>query len=381
MIYLDNSATSYPKPKEVFEVYHHALKKYYANPGRGGYQISIETADKIYATREKAAAFFGEEKEENVIFTPSCTFAINLVIKGLLKPGDHVLISDLEHNAVLRTLEHCKRFNSIKYDIFSVDLYSETNTLFALRKAIKPHTKLVFCTHASNVLGVSLPVRKIGALCKQYHIVFAVDAAQSAGILPIHRDKDNIDYLCIAPHKGLYAPMGTGMLIGDGTRLNTIIEGGTGSVSRSAVQPCFLPDKHESGTLNVSGIITMGAGIDWIQKTGLQRICEADARHIESLYRTLAHEEKIETYVNYEKLSQYAPVFSFNVKNFPSEKTANVLAKDGICVRAGLHCAPLAHRKIGKLERGTVRISPSFFTTTEDINYALSCIKNLLLNF
>ncbi|MBR2590176.1 MAG: aminotransferase class V-fold PLP-dependent enzyme [Clostridia bacterium] len=381
MIYLDNSATSYPKPKEVYEAYKNAIKYYHSNPGRGGYENSIATSEKIYETRLKAAAFFGEEKEENVIFTPSCTFAVNMVMKGVLNPGDHVLISDLEHNAVVRVLEHLRRYNSIKYDTFSVDFYDDIKTLQSLKNAFTAQTKLVFCTHASNVLGVCLPIRKIGMLCKQNGVILAVDGAQSAGIIPIHMKNDHIDYLCLAPHKGLFAPMGTGMLIGDALRLKTVIEGGTGSQSRSFLQPDYLPDKHESGTQNTGGIIAMSAGIDWIQKTGIEKIYRADTAHIKALWQALKDEAHIQTYVNIEKLHQFAPVFSFNIKNMPSEMIAQMLAKQGICVRAGLHCAPLAHQKIGTLDRGTVRISSSFFTTNNDINYTISNIKNLLLNF
>ena len=235
MIYLDNSATSFPKPSEVYDIYKKAIKYYYSNPGRGGYDNALKTAEKIFEVREKTAAFFGEKNCENVCFTANCTAAVNMVIKGMLSDGDHVVISDLEHNAVLRPLEKLKRQGKIKYDIFTVDYYDEKKTIDSFLRCINTQTKLVFCTHASNVLGVCLPLQKIGNICKEKHIIFAVDGAQSGGILPLCKEQYHIDYLCLAAHKGLFAPMGIGILIGNGAKLNTIVEGGTGSQSASAV--------------------------------------------------------------------------------------------------------------------------------------------------
>ena len=381
MIYLDNSATSYPKPKEVYETYKNAIKYYFSNPGRGGYENSLLSAEKIFETREKVAAFFGEENAENVVFTANCTTSINMVLKGLLEPGDHVLTSDMEHNAVMRVLEKLKRESSIKYDKFHVDFYDESNTLCSLKKAICPQTKLVICTHASNVTGVCLPLQEIGEICKRYHIFFAVDAAQSGGILPIDVRKQHIDFLCLAPHKGLLAPMGSGILIGDGALLRSLIEGGTGSRSADMLQPAFMPDRLESGTANVSGIICIGAGIDYINKQGRESILRHERECVLSLHRALSACDKTVLYADYDKLRQFAPVFSFNIANIPSEEVSQLLAQRHICSRAGLHCAPATHLKIGTIDTGTVRLSPSYFTTNKDINYTISTIKNLVLNF
>ena len=377
MVYLDNSATSHPKPKSVYQVYKNAIKYYYSNPGRGGYENALLCAEKIYETRTKVAHFFGESKEENVVFTANCTTSVNLVMKGLLKKGDHVLISDLEHNAVVRCVDKLRRESGIKYDIFSTDFYNDDNTLCSLSSLVKPETKLVFCTHASNVLGVSLPIEKIGAYCHRRGITFAVDAAQSGGILPLDMARMHIHYLCLAPHKGLFAPMGTGILIGDGTKLNTLVEGGTGSFSVSRLQPDFMPDKFEAGTLNTGGILAIGAGIDFIEHCGRETIFHKDREHILHLYEGLRQAENCILYADYSKLSVFSPALSFNIKNIPSEKVAEYLAQKHIYVRAGLHCAPLAHQKIGTIDRGTVRLSPSFFTTNKDINYAIRTIKNL----
>ncbi|MBQ6380107.1 MAG: aminotransferase class V-fold PLP-dependent enzyme [Clostridia bacterium] len=378
MIYLDNSATSYPKPKEVYRCFMNAIKHYFSNPGRGGYDNALLTAEKIFEIREKTAAFFGEDRCENVVFTANCTTAVNTVIKGVLKPGMHVLVSDLEHNAVMRPLEELRRQNKITYDIFSTDFYDDEETLQSIKNAIQPHTKLLFCTHASNVVGAALPIRKIGRLCRQEGILFAVDAAQSAGILPIHKKRDGIDFLCLAPHKGLFAPMGTGVLIGDGRHLNTLVEGGTGSFSLQRIQPAVMPDRFESGTANVAGIIALGAGLDFIERTGRKTIENADRQHILQLQAAFDSLPQVKTYVNFENLAAFAPVFSFNIGDIPSETVADALSQAGICVRAGLHCAPSAHKKIGTLEQGSVRISPSFFTTNSEINHTISTIKKLI---
>lgn len=381
MIYLDNSATSYPKPNGVYDAYKKAIKYYHSNPGRGGYPNSLQSAEMVYETREKAAAFFGEDKEENVVFTANCTQALNMVIKGLVKPGDHILISDMEHNAVVRVLEKLRRQSGIEYDTFCTDFYDDTKTLQSLKRLVKPETKLVVCTHASNVFGTCLPLQKIGKICREHTIFLCVDAAQSGGILPLNMKTMHIDFLCIAPHKGLYAPMGTGMLIGDGSKLDTILEGGTGSDSFNFIQPDFMPDKLESGTLNVCGIVALGAGIDFIRDYGRNNIYQKDASHIVTLFDALKDTEGLQMYVDYTRLKQFAPVFSFNIRHLPCEVVAQHLAQSGICVRAGLHCAPLAHKKIGTHQTGTIRISPSIFTTSKEINYTISTIKKLAENF
>ncbi len=377
MVYLDNSATSYPKPKSVYHMYKNAIKYYYSNPGRGGYENALLCAEKIYETRKKIADFFGESNEENVVFTANCTAAVNLVMKGLLKSGDHVLISDLEHNAVLRCVDKLRRESGIKYDIFQTDFYDDEKTLQSVKKLVQPNTKLIFCTHASNVLGVCLPIAKIGAFCYRHGITFAVDAAQSGGILPLNMAKMHIDFLCLAPHKGLFAPMGTGIFIGDGTKLNTLIEGGTGSHSVSRLQPDFMPDKLEAGTMNTGGILAIGAGIDFIRHYGRETVFHRDKQHILHLFDGLQQVKNCVLYLDYRKLGTFSPAISFNLKNIPSEIVAENLAQKHIFVRAGLHCAPLAHQKIGTIDSGTVRLSPSFFTKDKDINYTINTIKKL----
>ena len=376
MIYLDNSATSFPKPEQVYETYKKAIKSYFSNPGRGGYANSNKTAEKIYDVRVKTADLFGCDDERNVIFTPNCTTSVNIVIKGILNQNDHVIISDLEHNCVSRPIHKLFLKGRIKYDIFKTDFYDDEITLNNIKRLIKPETKMVICTHASNVLGFCLPIKEIGKICKDNGIFFVVDAAQSAGLIDIDIGRDNIDFLCCAPHKGLFAPMGTGLLICSDNSLDSLIEGGTGSASANLIQPDNLPDKLESGTLNVPGIIALGAGIDYINQMGISNIHSKECSHI--LKISDFFKGKIISYCEHTKFRRFSPVFSFNIPSMGSEDTASFLNQNGICVRAGLHCSALAHKKIGTSECGTVRISPSFFTNDKEINYTISTIKKLL---
>ena len=377
MIYLDNSATSYPKPQSVVSEYRKAILSYYSNPGRGGYENALKTQEKVYETRAKLAEFFGCEDERNVVFTMNCTMAVNMVLKGILNEGDHVLVSDVEHNCVIRPLETLKRQSKIKYDTFKVSFYDDAKTLNSIKEKVNESTKLIFCTHASNVLGVALPIEAIGAFCKENNIHFAIDAAQSGGVLPIDMKRCHISFLCLAPHKGLYSPMGLGVLLTDGTPLKSFAEGGTGSASALLSQPQIMPDKLESGTVNVPAIVALSSGIDYIRKVGREEIYQKEKALMQQLFLALKR-ERCKLYCDFERVRAFSPVLSFNIPNVSSEACAAYLAKNGIYVRAGLHCAALPHRKIGTIEEGTVRISPSFFTTQQEINYAISTIKKLL---
>ena len=379
MIYLDNSATTYPKPPQVYSQLIINSRKYSANPGRGGYKMSMNTANKIYSVRENLADFFNAPSPECVAFTLNCTYAINTVLKGILKSGDHVLCSDIEHNCVLRVLEKMCSSVGIKYDTFKTDIYNDNTTLSDIVGKVKPETKLIICNNASNVFGILNPIEKIGKLCKQKGILFAVDAAQSAGVLKIDMQKMNINFLCVPSHKSLYGIMGAGVLITDGTSLqNTLIEGGTGSDSLSAVQPSYMPDMFESGTLPVLAVESIGDGLDFIRKTGINKIYNHEKDLILYLNNVLRQTNRLNLYVDYDRLNDFSPILSFNIEKMSSEEVASKLADKGICVRAGYHCSALVHKKMATLNGGTVRISPSFFTSSEDINYTISTIKKLL---
>lgn len=378
MIYLDNAATTYPKPNNVSKAVLSAIKQYGANPGRGGHTMSIKTAQKVYDCRKSISTLFNAIGEENIIFTQNCTFAINMVIKGVLKPGDHVVVSSLEHNAVMRPIKKLSDLNDITYSVAKV--YPENNdlTLDSFRNAINSQTRLIVCMHASNVFGVRLPIERISAMAKEYRISMLVDAAQSAGIIPINVQDLGIDYLCAPGHKGLYGPMGVGILVINSENIpDTIIEGGTGTLSRELDQPKILPDRFESGTINVPGIIGLKEGVEFIKRKKIENISKHEFDLMQNLYNSLSRMNNIKLYTNKPDYKYFVPLLSFNVKGMDSEEVSSLLNNNGIAVRAGLHCAPAAHMHFGTVDTGTVRVSPSAFTTQSQIDYLVSSLKRI----
>ncbi len=371
MIYFDNAATSGTKPQSVIEAVSIALKNYSANPGRSGHKESVKAAEAVFNVREKIADFFNSSGPQNIVFTLNCTHSINCVLKGVLNKGDHVIVSSLEHNAVIRPLTKIK----CNYTVATVSDTNDEITVENFKKSIKPNTKLIFCTGASNVTGKILPIEKIGKLCREKGILFGVDAAQTAGVLEIDMKKMNIDFLCIAPHKGLYAPMGIGILICERYIPNTIIEGGTGSNSLQTVQPLELPERLESGTLNLPAVLGVGAGIDFIKKTTLSKLYKHEMELIQSIYNGLVKNKNILLYTPYPKTYSFAPVLSFNFKDKSSDEIAEHLSDNGIAVRAGYHCAPSAHKQLGTLDTGTVRVAVSGFNNKNEVAKFLKVIN------
>ena len=376
MIYFDNAATTGVKPKSVVRSVNFALENLSANPGRSGHSKSVGAAETVYKAREKLSDFFGSEGPETVVFTQNCTHAVNCVLKGLLKKGDHCIISSLEHNAVVRPLVK----TGVSYSVAEVSLTDDDETVKNFVEKIKPNTKLIFCTGASNVLGKILPIEKIGAICRKRGIYFGVDAAQTAGVLPIDMKKQNIDFLCIAPHKGLYAPMGIGVLIARKPLPDTIIEGGTGTNSSELFQPSFLPERLESGTVNVPGIAGIMGGLEFVKTKGTESIYQNELRIIQMLYKKLEDNEDVTLYTPYPEAGMYVPLLTFNVKNMTSYEAASILADNKIAVRGGLHCAPFAHRQIGTLEGGAVRVAVAYFNNSSEIDYFAKTVKTKLTN-
>ncbi|MEE1161264.1 MAG: aminotransferase class V-fold PLP-dependent enzyme [Acutalibacteraceae bacterium] len=373
MIYFDNAATTGKKPTEVIRAVDGALRELSANPGRSGHNASLKTADAVYSVREKTAEFFGASGAENVVFTLNCTHSINCVIKGVLKKGEHAVTSSLEHNSVMRPLIK----EEIPFDTAYVSLADDSLTLREFERKIRPNTRLVICTGASNVLGKTLPIAEIGALCRERGVLFAVDAAQIAGVMPINMRQMNIDYLCVAPHKGLYAPMGIGVLICEKPIENTIIEGGTGTNSAELVQPEGLPERLESGTVNVPEIMGLSAGIDYVKGVGIKKIYSHEMKLIRYLYKELSKNDRVQLYTPEPKDGLYAPVLSFNVYGKTSAEVSQYLNGKGIAVRGGLHCAPSAHRQIGTLDIGAVRVSVAAFNTPAEITSLIKAIKQI----
>lgn len=376
MIYLDNGATSYPKPQNVINCTLNAVRNYSFNSGRGGYSASVSTAEKIYSVREKIGAMFNYEPQ-NIAFTVNCTQALNMAIKGSVKRGDHVIVSSLEHNAVWRVVNHLRKDGIIDFDIAQYDP-NEDETVNNFESLIRSNTSVIICMAASNVFGVAFPIEKIGKVAKQHGIRFIVDGAQAAGVMPIDAEKDNIDILCAPGHKCLYGNMGTGFIaVREGVFLETILDGGTGSESQNPYQPDFLPDRLEAGTLNNVGIISIGEGINFINSRGMDRIYDHELCMTDILYNGLKRNENAVLYCPKPQKFRCAPIISFNYKDYPSEKTALLLAKQDIAVRAGLHCSPLAHQFFNTIDRGTVRLCPSAFTTQKDCEIFLNRLKKI----
>lgn len=366
MIYWDNAATTWPKPTAVRKAVQTAMTTLGGNPGRGGHRLSMSAAQTVYDCREAVASFFGMEDSRGVVFMPNCTAALNAVIHGILDDGGRVIISDLEHNAVWRTVNALpggqKRFDIAPW---SAD---EDETVENFRRAIRPDTRLIVCTHASNVFGVTLPIRRLADLAHRHGLLICVDAAQTAGVLSIDMQADNIDYLCVAAHKGLYAPMGMGVLLcREQTRVSARIQGGTGSQSMLATQPTELPERLESGTPNLVGICGLLSGVRFLQTMGRERVYQHEMSLLSRLYEGLKDTQGVQLYTKKPTAGLYAPVLSVNVEGMPSEQVARILDANGVAVRAGLHCAPLAHKKFGTIPDGTVRFAPSVFSTEREV--------------
>ena len=367
-ICFDNAATSFPKPYAVQAAVQQALRTA-GNPGRGGHALASAGGKIVYHARETAAALFSAEPE-HVVFTASCTHALNLAIWGLLRGGGHVLISDLEHNSVARPVFALASQGKIAYSTVHVSADAE-ETVSAFSAAIRPDTKAVITTLVSNVTGQILPYREIGALCSARGLLYIADGAQACGVLPVSL-RDGIRVLCTAGHKGLYGPAGTGMLITDGTApIKPLMQGGTGSYSQSLAQPQTLPDALESGTANVSGIAGLDAGMQFVMQKTPARIFAHEAALCKRFTEGLAQMPDVTVYRT--PGAVYAPVVSFRCGSELPEDTARRLADAGFCLRAGLHCAPLAHRAIGTPE-GTVRFAPSAMNTAAEVDLLLNVL-------
>ncbi|EHI98521.1 cysteine desulfurase family protein [Clostridium sp. DL-VIII] len=375
MIYLDNSATSFPKPTEVYEETLNCMKNYAANPGRSAYKIAVRASAKIMETREEISNLFNIPSPFNLVFTSNATEALNTGIKGVLKRGDHVISTVIEHNSVLRPLNSLSKAG-IEVSLVGVDKAGYIN-IDDINDEIKKNTKMIIVSHVSNVLGSIQDIRNIGRLAKKNGVIFMVDASQSVGIIPIDVEKDNIDILAFSGHKGLLGPQGTGgLFIREGIKLKNFKEGGTGSNSHFMVQPSFMPDKFESGTLNTPGIAGLGEGIKFIKRVGIESI----EKHESELTLYLLNEMKRLPYIKvYGESSgkKRGPVISFNIKGVDASIVGEKLDNEEIAVRTGYHCAPLIHKVIGTEYAGTVRVSPGYFNTLYDIEKLLTVIMRI----
>jgi len=355
-MYFDQAATSYPKPLQVRQAVLRAMDEC-TSPGRGGYREAVRAAETVHECRMKCAALFDCEPEQ-VVFTSSATHGLNAAIKDLVRPGDRVVVSGFEHNAVMRPLAALHA----EIVVAGRTLFDAEDTLRAFEEAIGEDVKAVICTHVSNVFGYILPLERIAALCRKKSVPLIIDAAQSAGVLPLSLRNLGAAYIAMPGHKGLQGPQGTGVLLCGRIPERTLLEGGTGSLSRDLTMPEFLPDRMEAGTANVPGIAGLSAGIGIVRELGLAAIGTKERMLIEDLAKRLRERENVRCFTG----KSQAGVLSVQIEGQDCVCTAERLAEAGIAVRAGLHCAPLAHASAGTLQQGTVRISVSPFHSLRD---------------
>jgi len=379
MIYFDQAASSFPKPKEVTDAVVQALTKYGANPGRGSHKLANEAGNKIYEARVQLAKFFGLTDPRRVIFTQNATGAINQGIQGLsLQNGDHVITTAYEHNSVRRPLERLKKEIGIKITYIQPDINGEIN-VGQLESVITAETKLLVVTHGSNLTGAIIPIEELGEICYKHKLLFMVDASQTAGILPIDMEKLNIDLLAFAGHKGLMGPQGTGaLLINKNIELKPLLTGGTGHLSERIEQPEELPERLESGTLNTPGIAGLLAGLSFIKKTGLDEIFIHEKMLIDACIKGLNKIEGVTVYGPAENIKRLA-VISFNIDGVDSQEVAMILDQHyDIAVRAGLHCSPLAHQTIETIQNGgAVRASFGIYNTLNEVEKFVQAIEEI----
>lgn len=377
MVYLDNAATSYPKPQSVLTAATNAIRIYGGNPGRSGHWLSMQISEKVYQVREKLGTFFHAEPEQ-VVFTLNCTHALNLAIKGVMADGGHIILSNLDHNSVLRPIYAMQQLGRISYSIAEVCEEDPEQTVQHFKDCINRDTKAIVCSYASNVSGVVLPIAELSALCKEHGLIFIVDAAQAAGTFPIDVRTLGIDLLCAAGHKGLYGTTGTGVLIfSRELALATLMEGGTGSDSLMPEQPDFYPDRFESGTINTVGILSLGAGIDYLNSKPDGKLYRYEMALCTRLYHGLQQIPDIRLIQQSFRLGEKAPIVSFNIGDYDSTLVTDYFSQKGYMLRGGLHCAGLAHRYYGTERQGAVRFAPSGFNSTQQVNNFLREVKKI----
>ena len=378
MIYLDNAATSWPKPEAVYQAMDNFMRHIGASPGRSGHRLSIEAGRIIYETREALAQLFSIDDPMRIIFTSNATEALNVALRGILHSGDHVVTSSMEHNSVMRPLRALER-KEVEITVVNCSPEGYLNPQ-DIERAIKPNTKLITLNHASNVVGTVLPIAEVGQIAHHHGVSFMVDAAQTVGCYPIDVNAMNIDLLALSGHKGLYGPQGIGGLYlrkGMEQRVEPLTYGGTGSHSEYEYQPDFLPDKYESGTPNTVGLAGLGAGVRFVLSQGVSSM----QRKEETLTRLLLDGLKaipgVTVYGGSETRRQVA-VVSFNIAGLtPSEVAMQLEEGYQIMCRAGLHCAPIAHKTMGTFPQGTVRLSPGHFSSHQDIEVTIEAVQKI----
>jgi len=375
VIYLDSAATTLQKPPAVARAASYAVD-HMASPGRGGHAPAMLAADTAFACREAAAALFHVNDPENVVLTFNATHGLNIAIKSLVKPGDTVLISGYEHNAVSRPLAVME---NVTVKVATSPLFQPAAILKAFEDGLTPEVSCVVCNHVSNVFGYILPVEQIAALCRRRGVPFILDASQSAGCFPIDMEAMGAAFIAMPGHKGLYGPQGTGLLL-CGEPGRPLLEGGTGSASVLQEMPDFLPDRLEAGTHNIPGVAGLLEGIRFVSRKGQGTILKHEQDLCTRAAKSLSRLDGV-TVFSAPAPDRQAGVLSFTVEGMDCELIGEALGKKGIAVRAGLHCAPLAHRSAGTLETGTVRVSFSAFNTEREIQRFIGAVEQVVREY
>ncbi len=372
MIYLDNAATSYPKPEAIKKELISCIETFGGNAGRGSHRLALLASEKIYECRSRICDYFGSSAPENVVFTYNATYALNMAIKSAYKRGSHILISDIEHNSVYRPVYSLKKTGECEFDIFSTD----DDVVANIEKKIKKNTDMLICNHVSNVSGRVIPVEKIGQMCKKHGIYFILDASQSAGHLDINIEKIGCNVLCAPGHKGLFGIQGSGFaLFSDRRHMRTFVEGGNGLNSRSPEMPYATPEAYESGTLSTPAIASLCAGISFIEQIGKEEIAEREETLRNFLFDRLSSIKGIIVQDADRKCTSTISFFSPKIK---ADVIGSALDEKGICARTGLHCSPLAHATLKSPSDGTVRASLSYFNTVKDIDVFTRTLKDII---
>ena len=378
MIYLDNAASSWPKPDETWRAMEHFMRSVGANPGRSGHRLSVEAGRILIEARDALAELFGIDDPLRIVFTRNATESLNLAIHGILKPGDHCITTSMEHNSVMRPLRQLEK-KGLELNVVPCSPQGILDPQ-EIKKAVKKNTRLIVLTHASNVVGTLMPIAEVGEIARAHGIPFCIDAAQTAGAYPIDVQKMYIDLLAFTGHKSLYGPQGTGGLyISEGLeeKLDPLMQGGTGSRSESQEQPDFMPDKYESGTPNTAGVAGLSAGARFCLAQGVTHIRAKEEGLTRMLIEGLRSIPGVTLYGSKDAKRQVA-ICSFTSRDLsPSEITMKLDEELNIMSRPGLHCAPAAHQTINTSPEGTVRLSPGYFNTEEDIAVALEAVEKI----
>ena len=372
MIYLDSAATTLQKPKTVSAAVCRAMSQM-SSPGRGSHRSAMRAAEAVYQCREAAAHLFGAAELEHVVFTSSATHGLNIAIKSTVKPGDSVMVTGYEHNAVMRPL---RAIPNVSVRVAESPLFRPDLLLEQVYEILKKGVDAAVCTHVSNVFGYVLPIQEISDLCRKHGVPLIVDASQSAGCLPVSMKEWGAEFIAAPGHKGLYGPQGTGILICSNEKVKPLIEGGTGSDSESQTMPEYLPDRLEAGTHNVPGIAGLLEGLKFVEERGISNILAHERKMALYAARRLECIPGIEVFYA-PGLKNQTGVLSFRVDGVDCETVAEGLQQADIAVRAGLHCAPLAHQSAGTLESGTVRLSVSAFNTLYDMERVTEMMSRL----